>query len=73
MFRLLGEAGVLGMPYPSEYGGADQPYEVYLQALEEIARAWMSVGVGVSVHVMTCYALCPVRHAPSSGRICCRP
>ena len=38
VFRLLGEAGVLGMPYPGEYGGADQPYEVYLQALEEIAR-----------------------------------
>ncbi|MDN5726922.1 MAG: acyl-CoA dehydrogenase family protein, partial [Propionibacteriales bacterium] len=28
-----------------------------LQALEEIATAWMSVGVGVSVHVMTCLAL----------------
>jgi alkylation response protein AidB-like acyl-CoA dehydrogenase len=56
-YRLLGEAGVLGLPYPAEYGGAEQPYEVYLQALEEIARAWMSVGVGVSVHVMTCYAL----------------
>jgi alkylation response protein AidB-like acyl-CoA dehydrogenase len=56
-YRLLGEAGVLGLPYPAEYGGAGQPYEVYLQALEEIASAWMSVGVGVSVHVMTCYAL----------------
>ena len=57
VYRLLGDAGVLGMPYPSEYGGADQPYEVYLQALEEIASAWMSVAVGVSVHVMTCYAV----------------
>ncbi len=56
-YRLLGDAGVLGMPYPSEYGGAGQPYEVYLQALEEIATAWMSVGVGVSVHVMTSYAM----------------
>ena len=56
-FGLLGEAGVLGMPYPEEFGGAGQPYEVYLQALEEIAPAWMSVGVGVSVHVMTCFAL----------------
>jgi alkylation response protein AidB-like acyl-CoA dehydrogenase len=56
-YRLLGEAGVLGLPYPAEYGGAEQPYEVYLQALEEIASAWMSVGVGVSVHVMACYAL----------------
>src|SRR5207248_3265447 len=39
------------------FGGGDQPYEVYLQALEEIASAWMSVAVGVSVHVMSCYPL----------------
>ncbi len=56
-FALLGEIGLLGMPYPEEFGGSGQPYEVYLQALEEVASAWMSVGVGVSVHVMACYAL----------------
>ena len=68
-FRLLGEAGVLGMPYPEAYGGLGQPYEVYLQALEEIAAAWMSVGVGVSVHVMTCYAMAELRHARISGDV----
>ncbi|HEU5487071.1 MAG TPA: acyl-CoA dehydrogenase family protein [Microlunatus sp.] len=57
LFTLLGQAGVLGMPYPEELGGAGQPYEVYLQALEEIAAAWMSVGVGVAVHVLSCHAL----------------
>ena len=56
-FTLLGRAGVLGLPYPEEVGGSGQPYEVYLQALEEIAAAWMSVGVGVSVHVMSCSAV----------------
>ncbi|HEX4307311.1 MAG TPA: acyl-CoA dehydrogenase family protein [Solirubrobacterales bacterium] len=56
-FRTLGELGFLGMPYPEEVGGTGQPYEVYLQALEEIAAAWASVGVGVSVHVMSCYPL----------------
>jgi alkylation response protein AidB-like acyl-CoA dehydrogenase len=30
---------------------------VYLQALEELGGAWASVGVGVSVHVMSCYPL----------------
>ena len=57
VFRTLGELGFLGMPYPEEVGGAGQPYEVYLQALEEISAAWASVGVGLSVHVMSCYPL----------------
>jgi alkylation response protein AidB-like acyl-CoA dehydrogenase len=57
VFALLGEAGLLGLPYPERFGGSGQPYEVYLQALEEVAAAWMSVAVGVSVHVMSCRAL----------------
>lgn len=56
-FRLLGRSGLLGLPYPRQWGGAGQPYEVYLQVLEEIAAAWMSVGVGLSVHTMSCYPL----------------
>ncbi|WP_409462365.1 acyl-CoA dehydrogenase family protein [Amycolatopsis sp. GA6-003] len=57
LFTLMGKSGLLGLPYPERWGGAEQPYEVYLQALEEIAAAWMSVGVGLSVHTMSCYAL----------------
>ena len=56
-FFMLGEVGLLGLPYPEEYGGACQPYEVYLQALEEVAAAWMTVGVGISVHVMASYPM----------------
>ncbi|GGI68675.1 acyl-CoA dehydrogenase [Saccharopolyspora subtropica] len=57
VFRLLGEAGLLGLPYPEEYGGGAQPYEVYLQVLEELSSAWMTVGVGLSVHTMSCFPL----------------
>ncbi|MBE1500648.1 alkylation response protein AidB-like acyl-CoA dehydrogenase [Amycolatopsis lexingtonensis] len=56
-FRLLGKSGLLGLPYPERWGGGDVRYEVYLQVLEEIAAAWMTVGVGLSVHTMSCYAL----------------
>ena len=55
VFRTLGQAGLLSLPYPEEHGGGDQPAEVHLQVVEEIASAWMSVGVGVSVHSLTCH------------------
>src|SRR3954453_21759207 len=57
VFKSLGHLGVLGLPYPEEYGGGGQPYEVYLQVIEELARVWASVGVGVSVHVLSCFGL----------------
>jgi len=57
VFGILGRAGLLGLPYPEELGGGGQPYEVYLQVLEEIGAVWASVGVGVSVHALSCFAL----------------
>ena len=54
VFALLGRSGLLSLPYAEELGGGGQPYEVYLQVVEEIAHAWMSVAVGVSVHSLTC-------------------
>jgi alkylation response protein AidB-like acyl-CoA dehydrogenase len=56
-FRLLGRSGLLGLPYAEEWGGGAVQYEVYLQVLEELAAAWMTVGVGLSVHTMSCYPL----------------
>ena len=55
--RLLGRSGLLGLPYPEEYGGGGQPYEVYLQVLEELAAGRLTVGMGVSVHTLACHAL----------------
>ncbi|MBW8794393.1 MAG: acyl-CoA dehydrogenase family protein [Streptomyces sp.] len=57
VFTLLSESGLLGLPYDAEYGGGDQPYEVYLQVLEELAAARLTVGLGVSVHTLASYAL----------------
>ena len=57
VFAKLGQAGLLSLPYPEEMGGGDQPYEVYLQVLEEIGAVWASVGVGVSVHALSCFGL----------------
>lgn len=53
----LGGMGVFAMTHDERWGGLGQPYEVYLQALEEIAAAWFTVGVSVSVQVMTALAV----------------
>jgi alkylation response protein AidB-like acyl-CoA dehydrogenase len=57
LFAKMGKAGLLGLPYSEEYGGGGQPYEVYLQVLEELASRWAAVAVATSVHVMACYPL----------------
>jgi len=57
VFRTLGKAGILGLPYPVDQGGGGQPYEVWLQVLEELGARWASVAVGFSVHALTCFPL----------------
>jgi alkylation response protein AidB-like acyl-CoA dehydrogenase len=55
--RVLGRSGLLGLPYSGEFGGADQPYEVYLRVLEILASRWLAVAEAVSVHTLACYPL----------------
>jgi alkylation response protein AidB-like acyl-CoA dehydrogenase len=57
LFATLGGLGLLGLPYPEELGGGGQPYEVYLQVLEELGARWAAVAVAVSVHGLSCHPL----------------
>jgi hypothetical protein len=57
VIRTLGATGLLGLPYPAEYGGGGQSYEVYLQVLEVLAGRWLAVAEAVSVHTLACYPL----------------
>jgi len=56
LFHLLGRSGLMSLPFEEDDGGGGQPYEVYLQVLEEIATAWMSVAVDMSVHTLAASA-----------------
>jgi alkylation response protein AidB-like acyl-CoA dehydrogenase len=68
VFRLLGRSGLLGLPYDEEHGGSAQPYEVYLQVVEELASAWLAVGLGVSVHTLSCFPLAEFGSAEQQDR-----
>jgi alkylation response protein AidB-like acyl-CoA dehydrogenase len=57
VFRTIGRAGLLGLPYSEEDGGGGQPYSVYLQVLEELASGWGTVALGLSVHTLACHPL----------------
>ena len=57
VFAQLGAAGLLSLPQPEQWGGGGQPYEVYLQVLEEIAARWAAVAVAVSVHSLSSHPL----------------
>jgi alkylation response protein AidB-like acyl-CoA dehydrogenase len=68
IFRLLGRSGLLGLPYPEDLGGGAQPYASYLQVLEELAGAWLTVGLGVSVHTLACFPLATAGTADQQQR-----
>ena len=57
VFRILGEAGLLGLPFGEDVGGGGQPYEVYLQVVEELAARLASVALGISVHTLSCFPI----------------
>nr|WSY49994.1 acyl-CoA dehydrogenase family protein [Streptomyces sp. NBC_00886] len=64
VFALLGEAGLLTLPFGEDVGGGGQPYSVYLQVLEELAARWAAVAVGVSVHTLSCHPVSAFGSAP---------
>lgn len=45
LFRRMGELGILGIPFPEEYGGSDGGYMSMVLALEEIARVSGSMAI----------------------------
>ncbi|MCT4634117.1 MAG: acyl-CoA dehydrogenase family protein [Firmicutes bacterium] len=51
LLRRLGDLGLLGLPYPKEYGGAGGDYVSYALAGFELNKVDASLGVSYSVHI----------------------
>lgn len=50
----LAKLGVMGMPFPKEYGGAGLDYVTYVMAIEELSKVCASHGVIVQTHTALC-------------------
>ena len=50
IIKEAGELGLMGIAYPTEYGGAGMDYVSYFLAVEEISRWCASTGVIISAH-----------------------
>jgi butyryl-CoA dehydrogenase len=51
LIRQMGELGLLGLPFPEEYGGAGADFLSYCLAIEEISRGDVSVGITMEAHI----------------------
>lgn len=54
----MAECGMLGIPFPKEYGGEGGDYLGYAMAVEELSKACGTTGVIVSAH--TSLGACPI-------------
>ncbi|WP_210365964.1 acyl-CoA dehydrogenase [Bacillus sp. REN3] len=51
IFRKLGELGMLGLPFPEEYGGAGADTVSFAIVTEELSKACASTGITYSAHI----------------------
>jgi alkylation response protein AidB-like acyl-CoA dehydrogenase len=57
VYRELGARGLAGLPFDPAYGGGGRPYAEYLDLVEELARSWLALAVGLGVHTLFCDAV----------------
>jgi len=50
----MAKYGLMGLPYPKEYGGIGAPYSSYIDAVRVLAKACATTSVILSAHVSLC-------------------
>lgn len=66
LFVRMGEVGLLGLPFPPQYGGSDADYHAMVIALEEIARVSGSLAITLDAHTSLCCE--PIFHFGTEGQ-----
>ena len=51
IFKKLSEMGIMGLPFPTEYGGGDADTISFAIVTEELSRACASTGITYSAHI----------------------
>lgn len=57
VYDMLADLGLTGIPFDPEYGGGGAPFQTYLMVIEELARGWVGLAIGLSVHTLACDGL----------------
>lgn len=50
--KRLGELGILGIPFPKEYGGREGDSLSLILCIQEISKVWASLGLSVGAHLL---------------------
>lgn len=56
-YKKLAALGLAGVPFDPGYGGGGQKYATYLLVIEELARVWVALAIGLGVHTLACDAV----------------
>jgi alkylation response protein AidB-like acyl-CoA dehydrogenase len=54
LVRQMAKLGLMGVPFPEEYGGAGQRYLLFARIVEELCRACASTGLIMDVNISLC-------------------
>lgn len=57
VYQKLADLGLTGLPFDEAFGGGGQNYRTYLLVVEELARAWVALAIGLGVHTLACDAI----------------
>ena len=55
--KKMGELGMMGIPFPTEFGGAGGDVLSYILAVEELSKVCATTGVILSAHTSLCASL----------------